>query len=132
MPMEEGGPVRKSLGHPCRIKIFLVVYFSRKDGFIKRSRFSTCCIVDHERSKPVLRNNTCIRDEILSLKTLSFRHSQSDHITANALTLIIVLSLLSIPFSQLPKIFATDCFFLRTENTLFTSMPVALNKIILS
>ena len=90
-------------------KISLAVCSSRADASIERSRYFTRCNVYHERSKPVLQYNTCIREESLLLKTLSFRHSQSDHIMANAPTLIIVLSLLSIPWSQLSKIFATEC-----------------------
>jgi hypothetical protein len=50
---------------------------------------------------------TCKREQLISLKTLSFLHSQSDHITASAPTLISVLNLRSIPWSQFPKILAT-------------------------
>jgi hypothetical protein len=46
-------------------------------------------------------------EEDLSLKTLSFLHSQSDQITAIAPTLIRILYLTSIPSNQLPKMFAT-------------------------
>ena len=49
---------------------------------------------------------TCKREQFLSLKTLSFLHSQSDHITAIAPTLIRSLNLCSTPLSQLPNKFA--------------------------
>jgi hypothetical protein len=50
---------------------------------------------------------TCKREQFISLKTLSFLHSQSDHITASAPTLISVLNLRSIPWSQFLNILAT-------------------------
>jgi hypothetical protein len=49
---------------------------------------------------------TCIREEHLLLKTLSFIQSQSDQIMATAPTLIRTSNLESIPFRQFPKIFA--------------------------
>jgi hypothetical protein len=48
-----------------------------------------------------------MREEFLLSKTLPFLHSQSDHNTAIAPTLIRTLYLASTPFSQLPNIFAT-------------------------
>ena len=104
----KGGPIWRSLCHLCWEKMSLAICSNRAEAFIKRSRNSTCCNVDHERIKLVLRYNTCMREKFLSLNNLSFLHSQSDHIMASAPTLIIVLSLLSIPCSQLPKIFATE------------------------
>jgi hypothetical protein len=43
-------------------------------------------------------------EEFLSLNTLSFLHSHSDQKKEIALTLICILNLLSIPFSQFPNI----------------------------
>jgi hypothetical protein len=43
-------------------------------------------------------------EEFLSLNTLSLLYSHSDQIKAIAPTLICFLNLLSIPFSQLPKL----------------------------
>ena len=47
-------------------------------------------------------------EDILASKTKLFLHSYSDHSNAIAPTRICVLSLLSIPFSQFPKILATE------------------------
>ena len=104
-----GGPIRRSRCHPRRVKMSLFIVSSCAHTSVKRSRNSTRCNEDHERSKLVHRYITCKREIFLSLQTLSFLQSQSDQITAIAPTLIIVRNLWSIPCNQLPKIFATEC-----------------------
>ena len=102
-----GGSSRKLCGHPCWENNPLTAA-SRRDGTSKNScRCSARCRTDHKRSVAVHRYMTCITEEFLSLKTLSFLHSHSDQITAIAPTRISSLNLESTPFNQLPKIFAT-------------------------
>ena len=69
--------------------------------------YSARCSVHHVRSECVQRKITCKGETVLSLKTTSFLHSQSDHSKAYAPTLISVLYAFEIPSSQWPKILAT-------------------------
>ena len=57
-----GGPMRRSLRHPCCIKMSLAVVSSHAETSIKRSRNSTRCNMDHEWSKLVHRYITCKRE----------------------------------------------------------------------
>jgi hypothetical protein len=87
-------------------KNIIAISSNRVDTYINRSWFSTCCRDDHKQSKAMHRYMTWTNDEFLSLKTLSFLHSQSDQIIKSAPTLIRIFNLLSIPCSQLLMILA--------------------------
>ena len=79
----------------------------RLDTSVKRLRWSTCCKDDHDWIKAVHRSMIYITKAFLSLKTLSFLHSHNDQITVIASILLKSLNLRSLPFNQLPKMFAT-------------------------
>ena len=54
------GPIRRSRCHPCGVKMSLAVVSSRADTSVKKSRNSTHCNMDHERSKLMHRRNIFI------------------------------------------------------------------------
>jgi hypothetical protein len=77
------------------------VAFNRVHTSVNRSRCSIRWRGDHKRRILVYLLIICKREQFLSLKTLSFLHSHSDHIMANAPICT------SIPWSQFPKILTT-------------------------
>jgi hypothetical protein len=150
--------MRRLCGYPCREKVSLDVASKHAQTSIKRSQSSTLWREDHKRRVLIPWYITCKMEEFLPLNTLSFQHSHSDQIKAIAPTLMCFLYLLSIPFSQFPKMLAilhggnkveatwmtnhidlakrywkNKCLILSSwwqENTSSTSIPVPFCKII--